>query len=96
MYYRYVCWGEDTWVFVRIHPGGHNNAAGTVVAEPRRLRDVQVGDYVRTPRGYRAVQRMWISDYRASNRDTLVVRFEGWVVGREIGVGWEGRRGIAC
>ena len=71
-----ICWGEDTWVFVRVHPEGHNNDVGAAVAEPRRLRDVRVGDHVRTPQGYRAVQRMWRSDYRATGQDTYIVRCE--------------------
>ena len=81
----WICWGEDTWVFVRVH-------LGKAVAEPRRLRDVRVGDHVRTPRGYRQVQRKWRSDYRSASRDTYIVRCEGegegYIVRCEGWFGW--------
>ena len=86
------CWGERTWVFVR------RKATSDSVAEPRRLRDVRVGDHVRTPRGYRRVQRLWMFDLTNSGKD--VVRWGGmwltshhpvlvghqWVYPAELGV----------
>eukprot|EP01043_Picozoa_sp_COSAG02_P005869 COSAG02_NODE_162_length_32474_cov_13.222511_5_plen_1530_part_00 len=64
---RGICWGGDTWVFV---------------SDDRRyirLRDVDVGDRVLTADGktYRAVARVWVTDYSDPKRKTEMCFYRG-------------------
>ena len=64
---RGICWGGDTWIFVQ---------------DDRRyirLRNVAVGDRVLTADGrtYRAVTRVWVTDYTDPKRNTECVYYRG-------------------
>eukprot|EP01043_Picozoa_sp_COSAG02_P024578 COSAG02_NODE_1348_length_13137_cov_10.847293_2_plen_733_part_00 len=63
---RYVCWGPKTWVFV------DDERRFT------RLQNLMVGDRVLTADGvFRAVTKIWISDYSDPKRNTELCYFRG-------------------